>query len=201
MTRCILALAFILGGATLWAGEYNMVLNIGDAAPAFRDLPATDGKKYSLDNFNDKKLLLVVFTGNSCPVAVEYEDRMIAFAKRHADHVGVVAINVGRAEEDNIEAMKERDAEKKFPYPYLADPSQKAGRDYGAGATPEFILLSPERKVVYMGAMDDNSDAAMVKKQYLEDAVQAALAGKEPAVKETYPHGCRIRYARQRRPN
>jgi peroxiredoxin len=189
----------VLATSTALAGEYNQVLNIGDPAPAWSDLPGTDGKRYALADFKDKKLLVVVFTCNSCPVAVDYEDRIIAFARRHAENVGVVAINVSRAEEDSLEAMQQRAELKKFPYPYLADASQSIGRAYGAGSTPEFFVLSPDRKVVYMGAMDDSSNAAQAKVNHLEAAVAAALSGKQPETKETYAHGCRIRYARQRK--
>jgi hypothetical protein len=101
---------------------------------------------------------------------------------------------------DSLEKMKERQAEKKFPYPYVHDPSQKTAKDYGAQGTPEVFLLSPDRKVIYMGAIDDADDPAQVKHKYLEDALASALAGEQPEVKETFANGCRIRWARKRRP-
>ena len=141
----------------------------------------------------------MVFTCNSCPVAADYEARIIEFAKKHAAEVGVVAINVNRVPEDSLEMMKQRAKEKEFPFPYLLDTSQKIAKDYGATFTPEFFVLSPERKIVYMGGMDDNSNLAEVKNQYLEPAIEAALAGRKPATTETVARGCRIRYARERR--
>ncbi len=199
MLRSVLATAVaVFLTTTTFAGEFNKKLNIGDAAPAWKSLKGTDGKEYSLADYKDKKVLVLVFTCNSCPVAVDYEDRIIAFAKKHADDVAVVAINVSRAEEDSLEKMKERAEKKKFPYPYVQDPSQQVGREYGAGGTPEFFVLSPERKIVYMGALDDDGDAKKAKTDYLESATQAALKGTKPKVAETYAHGCRIRYARKR---
>ncbi len=198
---CRLCGLFLLLLATsAFAGEYNAVLSPGDAAPSWRELPGVDGRRYSLADFQDKKVVVVVFTCNTCPIAVDYEDRIIDFAQRNADKVAVVAINVGQGAGESLDAMRQRAEQKKFPFPYLSDETQQIGRDYGAGATPEFFVLSPERKIVYMGAMDDNSDATKVKVRYLDDAVAAALAGKTPATQETYAHGCRIRYARQRRP-
>jgi peroxiredoxin len=200
MARWLLGLVLILELATAAAtgGEFNSTLGIGDAAPAWSNLPGVDGKRHSLADLKDKRLVLVVFTCKSCPVAVDYEDRISEFARRHAPDVAVVAICVSQAEEDNFEVLKEHAGEKKFPFVYLADPSQKIGRAYGASGTPEFFLLSPDRKVAYMGAMDDHSEPSQVKTRYLEAAVEAALAGKTPEVQETYAHGCRIRYARQR---
>lgn len=181
------------------AGEFNTVLNIGDAAPAWKNLPGVDGKEHSLDELQEKKLVVVVFTCNSCPVATDYEDRIIAFAKKYAEQVAVVAINVNRIPEDGLAKMKARAEQKKFPFAYLFDESQKIAKDYGATFTPEFFLLGPDRKIVYMGGMDDNSNPALVKTNYLEPAVEAALAGNKPAKQEAVARGCRIRYVRERK--
>ena len=181
------------------AGQHNSVLNIGDAAPAWKDLPGVDGKKHSLSDLKDKKAVVVVFTCNSCPYAVAYEDRLLATAKKYADRVAVLAINVNRIAEDSLEKMKERSNEKKFTFPYLFDESQKIAKDYGATFTPEFFVLGQDRKIVFMGGMDDNSDESLVKAKYLEAAIDAVLQGQEPKVAEAAAPGCRIRYARERR--
>jgi peroxiredoxin len=192
-------LALVLSAMThAEAGEFNTVLSIGDKAPAWNKLKGTDGKEHSLADLKDKKIVVVVFTCNSCPFAIEYEDRIIALAKKHASDVAVVAINVNKIPEDSPEKMRERSEKKKFPYPYLFDGSQKIAHDYGAVGTPEFFVLSPERKIVYMGAMDDDSDAAKAKTNFVETAIAATLAGKAPEKKETFFRGCRIRYARKR---
>jgi hypothetical protein len=94
--------------------------------------------------------------------------------------------------------MKQRAEKKKFPFPYLFDETQKIAKDYGAVFTPEFFVLGPERKIAYMGGMDDNSNAAKVKANYLEPAVEAVLAGKQPETQEAVARGCRIRFARER---
>jgi len=184
---------------SLMAGEFNTVLNIGDKAPAWVNLPGVDGEKHSQADLPKKKLAVVVFTCNSCPIAVDYEDRLIAFAEKHAAEVSVTAINVNRVPADLLPKMKLRAEEKGFNFAYLFDESQQIAKQFGATGTPEFFLLSADRKVIYMGAMDDSTDAAKVKHHYLEDAVQAALAGKSPEVKESFANGCRIRYARVRR--
>ncbi len=183
----------------LSAGQFNDVLNIGDAAPAWTDLPGVDGKTHSLSDLKDKAFVVVVFMCNSCPVAVDYEDRINNLAKKYANDVAVVAINVNTVAEDKLPKMKERAQDKKFVYPYLYDESQKIGKDFGAAFTPEFFLLNKERKVIYMGGMDDNSDPEIVKHHYLEDAIQAALKGEKPPTTETTSIGCRVRYASARR--
>ncbi len=159
------------------AGEYNTVLKIGDPAPVWSDLPGTDGKQHSLADLKAKPAVVVVFTCNSCPFARDYEDRIIALAKAHAQDVAVVAINVNRIAEDNLEKMQERAKARQFPYPYLYDETQQIAKAYGATFTPEFFVLGPQRKIVYMGGLDDNSNPAEVKTSYLEPAIQAALNG------------------------
>jgi peroxiredoxin len=193
----ILAMLVLLGTAAV-AGTYNPALSVGDAAPAWTDLPGVDGKKHSMADFADKPALVVVFTCLSCPAAEDYEDKILAFAKKHAEKVGLVAINVNTIKEDRLDKMKERAVAKHFTFPFLHDASQKIAKLYGAQYTPEFFVLDKDRKVVYMGAMDDRDPPAVSKMQFLEDGVAAALAGKKAAVGETLGRGCRIRYLRKR---
>lgn len=138
----------------------------------------------------------------SCPAVEDYEDRILAFAKKHCgpnSKVGLVGINVNNIEEDSLENMKLRSAEKKYSFPYLFDKSQKIAKDFGAAYTPEFFVLDQERKVVYMGAMDDRDNPDQAKERFVEEAVAAALEGKTPTVRETLGRGCRIRFDRPRR--
>ena len=60
-------------------------------------------------------------------------------------------------------------------------------------------MLGPDRKIAYMGGMDDNSDAEKVTANYLDPAVKAALAGTKPDTAETFARGCQIRFARERK--
>ena len=204
MNRLAAVVATLLICSLAWcaqAGEYNKKLNIGDPAPAWKDLPGTDDKTHSLAELKDKDVVLVVFTCNSCPIAVAYEDRLIAFAKKHAGPDGklaVVAINVNTVEADKLPKMKEKAKARGFEFAYLYDESQQIAKDYGATYTPEFFVLNKERKIVYMGAMDDTSTAANVKVNYLEPAVQAALKGEKASTGETLARGCLIKYARPR---
>jgi peroxiredoxin len=193
-----LALGLSLLSLPAFAGEFNKTMNIGDAVPVWKDLPGTDGTKHALADHAGKELVVVVFTCNSCACSEEYEDRIIAFAKKYKDRVALVAINVNTIPDDRLDAMKKRAEKKKFPFEYLYDESQKTARDYGATYTPEFFVLDKARKVAYMGSMDDKTNADAVKEKYLELAVDAVLKGEKPATKETIAHGCLVRYKRVR---
>lgn len=192
--RLVLVGLLGLAVSSLQAGEFNKVLNLGDAAPAWSDLPGVDGKKHSLADLKDKPVVVVVFTCNSCPIAVDYENRIIAFTKKHAAQVAVVAINVNVIPEDRLDQMQVRAKERGFNFPYLFDESQKIAKAYGAIYTPEFFVLNKDRKVVYMGAMDDVGE----KESFLDPAVKAALKGDKPGTGETLARGCRIRFVRNK---
>jgi|TARA_A100000171_G_scaffold49712_1_gene59366 peroxiredoxin len=182
------------------AGEFNTVLDVGDPAPEWSDLPTTEGTTSSLKDLSDSKVVVLAFTCNSCPYAIDAEERLIALSKDYAEKsVTVIAVNVNTIEEDAMPAMKEKAKEKEFPFAYLYDESQQIARDYGAKYTPQFFVLDADQKIAYMGAMDDSPDGRNVTKPYLRNAVDEILAGKPVTVSETVPIGCRIRMERQRR--
>ena len=185
-----------------FAGEFNPTLSVNDPAPAWKNLPGVDGKEHSLADLDPEKPVIVVFTCNSCDVASDYEDRIIAFAKKHQDEAVVVAICASAKPADALPRLRERAENKKFPFTYLHDKSQAIGQAYGANYTPEFFLLSPGkpdlRRILYMGAMDDSTYADKVTTTYLESALAATIKNEASAVQETAPRGCRIKYPRKR---
>ena len=173
------------------AGE----LAIGDPAPAFESLAGTDDKSHSLKDYADAKAVVVVFTGNQCPVAQAYEDRLVALDKDYSSKgVQLVAINVGKSDAEKLPAMKKRAEAKGFKFPYLHDPTQRVGREYGAMVTPHVFMLDAKKQLAYVGPVDDSQDQSKVSHQYLRDAIDAVLAGKAPAMAEVKPFGCGIQY-------
>ena len=200
--KLVTALAVTLVCSTVSAGEFNETLSIGDTSPVWEKLPGTDGKMHSLSDFKDKDAVVVVFTCASCPTAVDYEGRINDLSKKYggpAGKVGVIAICVNRVAADRLDKLTERATKQQLAFPILYDESQKVAKDFGAIFTPEFYVLNKDRKIVYMGAMDDATDAAQVKKHFVEDALVAALKGQSPLVKETVARGCMVRYARERK--
>lgn len=198
----VAAAAVLLAAGSGGAGEFNEVLSIGDAAPVWANLPGTDGKLHGLADLRGRDVVVVMFTCVSCPTATDYEGRIQALAERYAGNdsrVAIVPVCVNRVAEDKLEALTERVKAKKFAFHYLYDESQKIAKDFGAIFTPEFYVFDRDRKLVYMGAMDDKTDADKVERRYVEEAIAAALAGKTPDITETIARGCRVRYARERR--
>ncbi len=193
MSRRVLVFLFALAFVNVADGAG---VRIGDTAPSFSALKGVDGKEHALADYK-KDVVVLVITCNSCPVAQEYQERLVAFAKKYDGKLDLVALCVSIAPDDNLDKMKEVAKEQKFNFPYLSDPSQTIGRQLGAVTTPEFYVLDKRRKVVYHGAMDDQIDEKKVKAKYLEDAVDAVLKGEKVLKSETRSRGCAIEYSRK----
>jgi len=176
----------------------SAALEIGDAAPGFQKIIGVDDNEHSLSDYADAKLIVLVFTCNHCPVAVAYEDRLVQLQEDYKDKgVQVIALNVNNIPPDRLDKMKERAEAKGFNFPYLYDSSQKLGHDYGATVTPHVFVLDQDRKIAYMGAVDDSKNPDNVKTHFLRDALDALLAGKTPPQTVTKQFGCSIKYEKK----
>ena len=173
---------------------------VGDIATDF-DLKNIDGNMVSMADYDDAKGFIVIFTCNTCPYAVAYENRIEALNKKYAKKgypvIAIMPNNTDVKPGDNLEAMKKRAKEKGFTFPYLIDEGQKIYPQYGATKTPHVYVLERTSKgpqVKYIGAIDDNyQDASAVKETYVEDAVDALLSNEEVPVKSTRAIGCSIK--------
>ncbi len=172
---------------------------IGDTARDF-SLKNVNGEMISLEDFEDAKGYIVIFTCNTCPYSVLYEDRIIELQKEYAKkNFPVIAINPNddkKSPGDSFDEMKVRAKEKMFNFPYVYDETQEVTKDYGATNTPHVYVLDADRTVKYIGAIDNNTKSAEdADKKYVEDAVNALLAGEEVPVEKTKAIGCTIKWA------
>ncbi len=173
-------------------------LRSGDEAISF-ELPGVDDQRHALTDYADMEAISVIFTCNHCPYARAWEDRIIQIQADYADRgVQLIAISANdpqRYPADSFPRMRERAQEKGFNFPYLFDESQEVARAYGAERTPEVFVFGKDRLLLYHGTVDDDyEDPKAVKKHYLRDALEAALTDEEPAVAETRPVGCTIKW-------
>ena len=201
------SLALVASSVLLFGGRYNKVIEIGMTAPGFQNLPATDGKSYSMSDFKED-VLVVVFLANHCPWVRGNDQDLIKLVNDYKNKsVRVVAIGVNLRREDVLPAMRERATKSGYNFIYLHDASQQTGRRYGATHTPEYFVLNKERKIVYTGLLTNSpglaeSDGSVhytrgaPKQFYVRDAIDASLAGKPVPVTETASQGCTVEYER-----
>jgi peroxiredoxin len=179
-------IAFIITGMTR-----PNELKIGDKAPDF-SLANVDGKMVSLQSYENAKGYIVVFTCNSCPYAKAYQQRLADLHNKYAGKgFPVIAINTSDSEKE----IKARAKEMDYPFVYLHDQTQEVTKAFGATRTPHMFVLSKEKIVAYIGAIDNNyKDAAAADKKYVEDAVDALLAKKTVKQATTKAIGCTIKW-------
>lgn len=177
-------------------------LEPGDTAPAF-NLKSVNGKIVSPEDYPNAKGFIVVFTANTCPYAIAYEDRFIALGKKyHSTGYPIIAINPNSpiaSSGDTFDKMQEKAKTKGFSFPYLFDEGQKVTNQFGAKVTPHIFLLKKEGskyKVVYTGALDnDTQNVNSNKTLYVEDAISALEAGEEIKTASTKAIGCTVKRA------
>ncbi len=173
---------------------------VGDIATDFK-LMNVDGNLVSLSDYKDAKGFIIIFTCNTCPYAVLYEDRIIELDKKYVSKgypvIAIMPNNTDVMLGDRLDAMKARAAAKGFTFPYLIDEGQKIYPQYGATKTPHVYVLQKNKRgneVKYIGAIDDNyKDADLVNTKYVENAVDALLEGKKIKETNTRAIGCSIK--------
>ncbi len=184
----------------LTANAQVKTLEPGDNAPGF-NLKNIDGKMVSPEDYPNAKGFIVVFTANTCPYAIAYEDRLIALGEKYnSKGYPDIAINANSptvSSGDTFDKMQKKAKTKGFSFPYLFDEGQKATNQYGARVTPHIFLLKKEGsqyKVVYTGALDnDTQNVNPAKTLYVEDAITALEAGEKIKVASTKAIGCTVK--------
>ena len=174
---------------------------IGDLASDFR-LKNVDGKMISLADWKDAKGFIVIFDCNTCPYSKAYNERIIGLNTKYASKgYPLLAINANDpsgSPGDSFDKMVNYAKNKGYSFPYLIDETQTIAKAFGATNTPHVFVLArsdKDLKVVYIGTIDDNArDASSVSKKYVEDAVDALMAGKSVPTTKTKAIGCGIKW-------
>lgn len=166
--------------------------------PTF-SLPGTDDQTHSSAEMDGNKANVIIITCNHCPYAKAYIKRINAFVKKYESQgVGIFAINPNDAvkyPEDSFKNMKPMAEAFGLEGKYLFDETQETARALGAQRTPECYVFDASGQLAYHGAFDDSWDnAASVTQRYLENAVDAVLAGQPPAIAETPAVGCSVKW-------
>jgi len=202
-TKIILSLvtATILA-VTMALTPSDKLLKIGSTAPK-PELKMDDvsGTSFALKDLKDKNGLLVVFSCNTCPFVLAWEDRYAKISEICKEQeIGMVAINSNEAKrlennmDDSMEAMKKHAKEQGYQFNYLLDKDSKLAIAFGATKTPQVFLFNNDLELKYTGAIDDNlKDASKVDNEYLTKAIHN-LANNEKINPDTTPAlGCSIK--------
>jgi peroxiredoxin len=189
-------LSIMTGITFLIGGE----LEIGSAMPLMdHQLADISGNTMTLADAKGDAGTLVVFSCNTCPWVIRWEDRYVTLANTYAPKgIGMIAVNSNAARfgsEDSLEEMVEHAKNNGYNFPYAQDPESKLASAFGATKTPHIYLFNADDELVYLGAIDDNAkNAKKVEVPFLANAIDALLAGNPINPQATKALGCSIKF-------
>jgi peroxiredoxin len=187
-------LAVLCVALPLAAGANESPSVVGKQIDSFQ-LNDIHGQPHKLDEWREKSVLVVVFMGTECPLARQYAPRLQELADRFAEKsVAVVFINSNQ--QDSLTELQHFEKSNDLRLTILKDLRNRLADQFGAQRTPEAFVLDGQRKVAYHGRIDDQftygRQKPKVEHEYVREAIEALLSGKDVAVKETEAHGCHI---------
>ena len=173
-------------------------LNLGQKAIDF-NLPSTEGREYTLADFNRYKNLVIFFTCNHCPYVIGSDEVTRATAEKYLKkEVGFIGINSNSENtyaEDSFPNMVARMEKFKFPWIYLYDKDQSTARAYGALRTPHFYVFNERRELVYTGrGVDNPRETSRMTINNLDIALDELTSGRKISTPLTNPIGCNIKW-------
>lgn len=188
---------FVLCAALVAFAPVKNGYEVGDTATDFK-LKNVDGKMVSLADYSSAKGFIIAFDCNTCPMSKAYNDRILALNKKYASKgFPLIAINPNSPDissGDSFDEMVKYSKKHGYDFPYLYDESQATIRAFGATNTPHIFVLTKDLKVAYIGAIDDNPrNGDKATHRYVEEAVDALLAGKAVETTRTKAVGCGVK--------
>lgn len=167
-------------------------LTLGDTAPPF-ELPGVDGAAHALADYEGLPVA-VVFSCCHCPYVLAWEERLNDVARDYGDRAALVCINSNDHVGDSFDEMVKRAKERSFVFPFLRDESQAVAHAYRPARTPEVFVFDADHRLIYHGAPDSDHRDPNGAEPYLRRALDAAIAGRQPAVQQTPAVGCTIKW-------
>ena len=180
------------------AATSSTMTDLGRKAPSFSLPDVLTHNKVTLDQFSDKKALLVMFICKHCPYVIRVKPELIRLAREYANQsVGIVGISANDARfypDDAPEKLAEMARELGFPLLY--DESQEVAKAYRAACTPDFFLFDENRRLVYRGQLDDSrpGNNKPLSGRDLRAAIDAVLSGKPVSQEQRASIGCNIKW-------
>lgn len=182
------------------------MLDLGTPAPDFSLQDVSSQKTISLNDFQDKQALLVVFLCAHCPYVIHVAPELARIARDYAGKsVGIVAItsnDIGEYPQDAPEPTAEAARKHGWDFPVLFDESQAVAKAYTAACTPDFFLFGPDRRLVYRGQLDDSRPnrgadrpgRGELNGADLRSALDSVLAGTPISPEQKPSIGCNIKW-------
>ena len=176
---------------------------VGSNAPDF-SLTDAKGATHSLSQYKGKYVVLEWFNPE-CPFVKKHygSDNMQKLQQEYTDK-GVVWLTIdsnAAGTEGNMtpeQAQKIMASWKTHQTALLLDPESAVAKLYGAKNTPNMVVINPEGKIVYDGAIDSKASPNPAdipsSTNYVKAALDESLGGKSVSNPTTKPYGCSVKY-------
>jgi peroxiredoxin len=178
----------------------STMLALGTTAPDFNLPDMVSGQDISLQTFEGKKALLVMFICRHCPYVKHVQAELARIGQDYVGKdIGMVAINsndVVAYPDDAPDRMKAMAEERGFTFPYCYDETQAVAKAYSAACTPDFFLFDADRVLVYRGQLDGSrpGNDVPVTGEDLRAAIDAVLSDKPVNSVQRPSLGCNIKW-------
>jgi len=195
LLRSLLLIAVFLPAFQLMAEERSLpTVAIGEHIEGFR-LSDPRGKSWSLADFDDHPIVVVVFMGTECPLMKLYTPRLAKMASDFDDQ-GVAFVGINSNQQDGLSEITHFAHSHKITFPILKDPGNRVADKFGATRTPEVFVLDVDRRLRYHGSIDDQYHYGIQRQKadhdYLRNALTSLVAGRDIAIEQTDAIGCQI---------
>lgn len=147
-----------------------------------------EAKPVSID-LQDGKTKVFLFLSSKCPCSSSHEP-LISTLSREFAQFQFIAVNSNSNEELAFSTKHFQDA--KFSFPVLRDNGAKIADEFRALKTPHAFIVNGNGKIIYSGGVTNTAHAPTATKQYLQEALQSVVAGKNPDPSEVRTLGCVI---------
>lgn len=178
----------------------SVMLQLGTLAPAFRLRDVASGQWWTLESFERKDALLIMFICRHCPYVQHVEGELARIGRDYRERsLGILAVSSNdsnRYPDDAPPRLKEMADRLGFTFPFCFDETQETAKAYKAACTPDFYLFDRERKLVYRGQLDESrpSNGRQVDGRDLRAAIEAVLTGQPVAGSQKPSIGCSIKW-------
>lgn len=165
---------------------------VGEQVPEFQ-LTGLDGVPHSFSEAKGK-ITVFHFWSAACPFVVRYNDRLNKIA---ADYVpkGVNMVGINSNVDETADQTTVELGKRGITYSVLMDTEHQVADLFGAVTTPHIFIVDSEGTLVYRGAVDDQgwSEDNQPTKSYVNEVLDALLAGKPSPHTETKSVGCTVK--------
>jgi glutathione peroxidase-family protein len=196
----IFLVILFIAAVGVYAGEQA---RLNEAAPDFT-LKDNNGRSYTLSDFKGKYVVLE-WVNFGCPfVGKHYNSgHMQKLQKMYTDK-GVIWFTICSSAEGKQGYFEGKELDEKIKEKgvnstaYLIDEDGSVGKIYGAKTTPHMYVINPAGKLIYVGGIDNRATTSLDDingaTNYVENALDEAMAGKPVVVQTARPYGCSVKY-------